>query len=44
MVARREVNLDPMVTHQFTLSDTKAAFDTVADYTDGVVKAMIIME
>jgi len=44
MVASRQVNLDPMVTHQFALSDTKAAFDTVADYTDGVVKAMIFME
>lgn len=41
MVAAGKVNIDPLVTHHFTLDQTKAAFDMVADYRDGVVKAMI---
>jgi len=36
-----KVNLDFMVTHRFPLERTKEAFDLVADYRDGVVKAMI---
>lgn len=35
------VNADPMVTHHFPLKDAKAAFETVAEYSDGVIKAMI---
>lgn len=41
LVATGKVDLDPMVTHEFDLADTQAAFDTVADYRDGVVKAII---
>jgi len=35
------INVDFMVTHRFEFSQTKEAFDLVADYRDGVVKAMI---
>jgi L-iditol 2-dehydrogenase len=41
MVASGRVNIDPLITHQFPLSATQAAFDLVADYQDGVVKALI---
>ncbi len=41
MVAARQVNLDPQVTHHFTLEQSQEAFDLVADYRDGVVKAML---
>lgn len=41
MVAEKKVNLDPQITHHFTLDQSKDAFDLVADYRDGVVKAMI---
>jgi threonine dehydrogenase-like Zn-dependent dehydrogenase len=33
-----------MVTHRFNFQDTKAAFDLVAGYKDGVMKAMIDFE
>ncbi len=35
------VNLSFMVTHRFQFKQAKEAFDLVADYRDGVVKAMI---
>lgn len=35
------VNIDKMVTHRFPFAKTKEAFDLVADYRDGVMKAMI---
>ncbi|HZP02958.1 MAG TPA: NAD(P)-dependent alcohol dehydrogenase [Terriglobia bacterium] len=41
MVASGKVNLDTIVTHHFSLAETKKAFDLVADYRDGVVKAII---
>lgn len=41
MVASGAVNLDPQITHRFPLSESSAAFDLVADYKDGVVKAML---
>ena len=41
MVARKQVDLDAMVTHHFSIQETAKAFDTVADYRDNVVKAMI---
>jgi L-iditol 2-dehydrogenase len=34
-------DVDHMITHRFTFDQTKEAFDLVADYQDGVVKAMI---
>jgi L-iditol 2-dehydrogenase len=41
LVASGKVNIDYMVTHHFPLQESQKAFDMVADYTDGVVKAMI---
>ncbi len=41
MLAGGKVNLDPLVTHHFSMDQTKEAFDLVSDYRDGVVKAMI---
>lgn len=35
------LDLSWMITHHFDLTDSKAAFDLVAGYADGVVKAMI---
>lgn len=36
-----KIDLDPMVTHTFPLERTGEAFEIVADYRDGVIKAMI---
>ncbi len=41
MMARREVDVGVMVTHRYPFSRTREAFDVVAGYRDGVVKAMI---
>ncbi len=41
MIARGAVDVNPMVTHRFAFERTKDAFDLVAGYEDGVVKAMI---
>jgi L-iditol 2-dehydrogenase len=41
MIASEAVNVDPLVTHQFSLSQSKEAFDLVDGYHDGVVKAII---
>jgi len=35
------INVKNMVTHRFPFKDSKEAFDLVADYRDGVMKAMI---
>jgi len=35
------INVDFMVTHRFELEQTTEAFDLVAEYRDGVIKAMI---
>jgi len=35
------ITIDNMVTHRFPFERTKEAFDLVADYKDGVMKAMI---
>ena len=35
------IDIDCMVTHRFGFEESKVAFDLVADYADGVVKAMI---
>jgi len=40
----KKINLDAMVTHHFSLADTKGAFELVANYRDGVMKAMISVE
>ena len=44
MVQDPEIDTSFMITHRFSLQDTKEAFDMVADYQDGVIKAMICVE
>ena len=44
MINEGIVNVDNWATHRFKLEDTKAAFDMVAGYRDGVLKAMIDFE
>jgi len=41
LVASGKIDVDFMVTHRFELEQAQQAFDMVADYKDGVVKAMI---
>lgn len=41
MIATAKMNVAPMVTHRFPFAATKAAFDLVSEYKDGVMKAMI---
>ena len=41
LVSTGAVNVDQLVTHHFPLVETQRAFDLVADYREGVVKAMI---
>jgi L-iditol 2-dehydrogenase len=43
LVAARKVQADFMVTHRFQLDQVQEAFELVAGYRDGVVKAMIEM-
>jgi L-iditol 2-dehydrogenase len=44
MIDNKEINVDVMATHRFKFENTKAAFDLVANYEDGVMKAMIDFE
>ena len=41
MMAGGKVSVNAMATHRFPFAETKAAFDLVAEYRDGVMKAMI---
>ena len=41
MMQRGLISVEPMVTHRFGFGDAKKAFDLVAAYGDGVMKAMI---
>jgi L-iditol 2-dehydrogenase len=41
MIGKGEVAVESMVTHRFRFEETKKAFDLVAGYRDGVMKAMI---
>jgi len=41
MIRDRIFDVNIMRTHRFNFNDTAAAFDLVANYRDGVVKAMI---
>ncbi len=43
LVASGRAVIDSFVTHRFKLEQTKEAFDLVADYRDGVIKAMITL-
>ncbi len=40
-MASGNVNVAPLMTHHFSLRESQAAFDLVADYREGVVKALI---
>lgn len=44
MINNNEINVDNWVTHRFNFTDTQKAFDLVANYNDGVLKAMIDFE
>jgi L-iditol 2-dehydrogenase len=44
MLDRGQINMDSMVTHRFPLEETKEAFDLVANYRDGVMKAVISID
>ncbi|MFC2089888.1 alcohol dehydrogenase catalytic domain-containing protein [Bacteroidota bacterium] len=41
LISESKVDVKPMATHRFSFDDTKAAFDLVSEYKDGVMKAMI---
>jgi L-iditol 2-dehydrogenase len=41
LIERRSIDLDSLVTHRFELDETQKAFDLVARYADGVMKAVI---
>lgn len=40
-IAGGKINVDFMITHRFKLEQTQQAFDMVAEYRDGVIKALI---
>ncbi|MEN8203994.1 MAG: alcohol dehydrogenase catalytic domain-containing protein [Bacteroidota bacterium] len=44
MMAKGEINVKAMTTHRFKFEESKEAFDLVAGYMDGVMKAMIDFE
>jgi L-iditol 2-dehydrogenase len=41
LIADGKINVDFMITHRFRLEQTQQAFDMVAEYRDGVIKALI---
>ena len=41
MIANKKIKVDNWATHRFNFKDAKKAFDLVAGYEDGVLKAMI---
>jgi L-iditol 2-dehydrogenase len=41
LIASGKTKVDFMITHRFALEQTQQAFDMVADYRDGVIKALI---
>lgn len=41
MMRRGDISISGMITHRFPFENTKEAFDLVAGYTDGVMKAVI---
>jgi L-iditol 2-dehydrogenase len=44
LMEKKLVDVDKMATHRFSFAQTKAAFDLVTNYGDGVMKAMIDFE
>jgi threonine dehydrogenase-like Zn-dependent dehydrogenase len=43
-IASRSFDVNIMITHRFTFGQTGEAFDLVAQYGDGVLKAMILFD
>ena len=41
MLGSGKIDVTNMITHRFPFDSTREAFDLVADYKDGVMKAMI---
>jgi len=41
MIEQRVIDADPLLTHRFALDKIQEAFDLVAEYRDGVIKAII---
>jgi threonine dehydrogenase-like Zn-dependent dehydrogenase len=41
MVSRGQIDVGPLLTHRFALDEIRAAFELVAGYRDGVVKAVV---
>ena len=41
LLSSNKINMDSMITHRFGIEETQKAFDLVANYRDGVIKAMI---
>ncbi len=41
MLASGQLNIDAMTTHHYSLAEIVDAFDTVANYKEGVIKAMV---
>jgi L-iditol 2-dehydrogenase len=44
LLDQHQVKMDSMVTHRFRLEETQQAFDLVANYRDGVMKAMVSID
>lgn len=44
MIARKEIDVNIMVTHRIPFAETERGFNMVADYQDGVVKAMVAFD
>jgi len=44
LLANGTINMDSMATHHFALEEIQKAFELVANYRDGVMKAMIILD
>jgi L-iditol 2-dehydrogenase len=44
LLASRQIDMDPLVTHHFPLEETQKAFDLVENYEEGVMKAMILID
>jgi len=41
LIEKKKIDVDWMITHKFSLEETQKAFDLVANYKDGVIKAFV---
>ena len=44
LIASKQVDVLPLVTHRFSFDDAQDGFEMVADYRDGIVKAMVTFD